>query len=282
MKYIIKEFINQGNISLTIQNYEKELEYLTQGQQIDKYNPTLIVYQMRRYERLNELSTVRELYQTSLKYISHLPVAKQKKVWKEAISFELKNNQYGSGKAWILFDEWKKRNETSQDYWIELIEFEKTYGNKETIGQLLTQAINKCSENGKLYKEIIERTPTKQKQSVIRNALELYKDKSTSKEYSHILFSIGLFMYQKKNHSDAKKWFGKTIDIDQSYGDAWIYLYKIELETNDKESISVMNLLNKCQLIKKKKGMIWNKVKRKNECLHYSIKEILSKGIELI
>ena len=89
-------------------------------------------------------------------------------------------------------------------------------------------------------------------------------------------------MYQKKNHSDAKKWFGKTIDIDQSYGDAWIYLYKIELETNDKESISVMNLLNKCQLIKKKKGMIWNKVKRKNECLHYSIEEILSKGIELI
>ena len=269
-------------VSLTIQNYQKELEYLTKGEQIDKYHPTLVVYQMRRYRRLNEISSMRELYSTAIKHINHFSVSQQKKVWKEAITFELENNQYGIGKARILLDEWKKKNGSSQEYWIELIAFEKKYGNKESINQIVTKAINECSENGQLYKELIERTPTKQKQSVIRNALELYKDKSTSKEYAHILFSIGLFMYQKKNHNDAKKWFGKTVDVDQTYGDAWIYLYKLELESNKKESDSLLKLIKRCQMNEKKKGVVWNQIKRKNDCLHYSIEEILCKGIELI
>lgn len=112
------------------------------------------------------------------------------------------------------------------DFWIASIRLEARVKQSQIAQSLLTQAIEKLPESGELWAEAIFTEKRSKRGRKVAEALN--KCENNEEEADYVMLATAKFFFNRGEIKKSRKWFNKTIEQYQNYGDAWIYFYKLE------------------------------------------------------
>ncbi|ELP83694.1 pre-mRNA splicing factor, putative [Entamoeba invadens IP1] len=265
---ILKEGIK---ISSELNLYDKEDKYLHIGEVLDPQDDYIWERKLIREARVGNEASIRKLYQSAMDN-----KVRGTRVWEWAGCFEERRGDVGRARR--IFEDGVSNNRMCAEMWLSHIYFEERVNPKKDVQSLLSNALKSCKENGKIWREIIERQPSNMKQGYCKSALKEFESKSNEGDYCQVVLAAGVLLYQTGKKEQARKWFEKTVFLDKNFGDGWVWLYKTVFDLNSiklKGTNEPQSVIERCVIVGKKYGKVWKRLKDNT----LSDEEILKKGI---
>ncbi|KAL7713372.1 Pre-mRNA-processing factor [Entamoeba marina] len=255
-------------IASLLHNTKQEMDLIERGIQLDPYDIKMWRWKIDCAAKEGDADVVRKIYTEALERIPNAV-----DIWIDAAHWEegLKT-PFSQSKARALFEKAKIKNPKSAQLMLEFIHFEKGCGNKKIADTLMATGVRECNDAGILWAEIVNTVPFNKRKTECLNAL-----KNCGND-AYVVFAAAKYFYGERKREKALNWLNKAVTINPKLGDAWIWLYKIELEY---ESTLAQNdlktrldlLVKRCGVVPKKKGDIWYAY------LTYPIHDILQRGV---
>jgi len=117
-----------------------------------------------------------------------------------------------------------------EDIWIASIKLEIKSDNIKISQNLLSQALQKCPNSGKLWALQIELEPAATRKPQVNNAL-----KANDKD-SDLFLAIAKVFWVDRKPEKIRKWIKNAITLNQDNGDAWAHLLRFEMEFGNQQT----------------------------------------------
>lgn len=216
-----------------------------------------------------EAARAREYYQRGLQQCPEsVPL------WRLAVRLEEATR--GPAKARSLLDLAQLRLPRNDAVWLEAIRLERRAGGGEKAAEvLMAKALKDCPDSGLLWAEELLTCPkTAQKQKSV-DAL-----KRCDSSPPVILAVARLFQRDRKT-AKARKWFERAAALSPRCGDAWAFLYALELQAGA-AAAELETICGRCAQAAPNSGEIWCRVAKQTELRRADAATVLKRCVEQI
>ncbi|EDV20469.1 uncharacterized protein TRIADDRAFT_51004 [Trichoplax adhaerens] len=253
-------FMKSANLEWCLKNLDGALMLLKEG--IEHY-PTFAKFYMMTgqiYEQIGNIDKARESYSDGVK-----KCPKSVSLWLLSSGLELTKGEVT--KARSMLERGRSRNPKCPELWLQAIRVENEHGNKPMGKSLMAKALQENPDSGILWAEAIfmETRPVRRTKS-----LDAMK---RCEHDAHVLVAVARLFWSESKVTKAREWFHRAVKIDPDNGDAWAYLYKLELQYGT-EALQ-QSVSKKCVTAEPHHGEYWCKISKRKENWRKKTDELL-------
>jgi pre-mRNA-processing factor 6 len=158
----------------------------------------------------------------------------------------------GVTKARSLLELARLKNPKNSDLWLEAVRLERRAGNDKLAETLMARALQECPSSGLLLAENISTSPRVEQKSKSADAIK------RCPEDPLVIAAVASLFASERKVEKARKWFERTVLLNQDIGDSWAKYYAFELESGTKEQQS--GVKGRCVKAEPKHGEIWQSI----------------------
>ena len=168
------------------------------------------------------------------------------------VAAQLESRQGQPVKARSLLEKARLKNPKNQQLWLESIRLENNSENKKLAATRLAQALQECPHSGILWSEAILMEPRQQRKAKSVDAIKMCENDP------YVICTIARLFHIDRKLDKARVWFNRACTLNPDLGDAWAYLYKLELQHGDEASQK--DVLRRCADVNPKHGELWQRI----------------------
>lgn len=174
---------------------------------------------------MNELKQAREVASLSVKRCNEIP-----ELW---IKLSEIDQQLGiTIRARAVIDQAMLQNLESPELWCFKIQFEKKNNDLVSARNISNKSLKKFPNNANLWIEYLWLLPKmSQRKTAFLDALKATDNSSL------ILMIIGVFFWYDGKYNKCKNWFERSLQLDNTNGDAWGWMYNYLMKFGTKEEL---------------------------------------------
>lgn len=255
--------------------YDDEYTLLEEAKKRFPQSGKIWIMLAQYYQRTGNQSSARRTYIDAVRTCPNYP-----DLWLCYAKFEMGSGSVAElSKARAVLETARAAIPKHPDLWVAACRVEHMAKNPTAAQQLLSQALKEIPQGncGALWAYAIETASKQQRKATAHQVL--LKDPKDARVY----VAVAKMFWDDRKVAKAREWLNRAIAVNSDYGDAWAYLYKLELEEGDEASQATVE--KRCVNADPKHGELWCAVSKQDRKIVPKVGEVLkqvAKGIQSI